>query len=173
MTRARMEGETAVAALNLRRMRESDLDLVTELEAQAYSQPWNAHVFAEELNQPTRTYLVIEDDQTVLGYAGLMVVGTEAHVTTVVVHPDRREDRLGTRLMLGLAAEAIEQGAKSMTLEVRVSNEPAQRLYSRFGMAPVGVRKKYYQDEDAVIMWVHDIEGTDFARRMVEIEESL
>ncbi len=164
---------TGVTALNLRRMREADLEVVTELEAQAYSQPWNAHVFAEELSQPSRTYIVIEDQTEVLGYAGLMVVGTEAHVTTVVVHPDRREDRLGTRLMLALAAEAIEQGAKSMTLEVRVSNKAAQRLYRRFGMAPVGMRRKYYQDEDAMIMWVHDIDGSEFAGRIAEITESL
>jgi ribosomal-protein-alanine N-acetyltransferase len=164
---------TPVSSLNIRPMSEADLELVTVLEEQAYSQPWNARIFAEELRQPTRTYLVIEDDRTVLGYAGLMVVGTEAHVTTVVVHPDRRDDKLGTRLMLGLAAEAITQDAKSLTLEVRASNEPAQRLYRRFGMAPVGVRKKYYQDEDAMIMWVHDIDGTDFAARMVEIGESL
>ena len=164
---------TPVTALNIRRMREDDLGVVTELEAQAYSQPWNAHVFAEELSQPSRSYVVIEDQAAVLGYAGLMIVDTEAHVTTVVVHPDRRDDRLGTRLMLALAAEAIEQGAKSMTLEVRVSNEAAQRLYRRFGMAPVGMRKKYYQDEDAMIMWVHDIDGTEFADRIVEITESL
>ena len=61
---------TAVTALNLRRMRESDIELVTVLEAQAYSQPWNAHVFVEELNQPNRTYLVIEDAEAVLGYGG-------------------------------------------------------------------------------------------------------
>ena len=164
---------TSVTAFRLRRMREADLDVVTELEAQAYSQPWNAHVFAEELSQPSRTYVVIEDETAVLGYAGLMVVGAEAHVTTVVVHPGRRDDRLGTRLMLALAAEAIEQGAKSMTLEVRASNEPAQRLYRRFGMAPVGMRKKYYQDEDAMIMWVHDIDGSEFAARIAEITESL
>ncbi len=164
---------TPVTVLNVRRMREDDLEAVTELEAQAYSQPWNAHVFAEELSQPSRVYVVIEDNATVLGYAGLMLVDTEAHVTTVVVHPDRREDRLGTRLMLALAAEAIGHGAKSMTLEVRVSNEAAQRLYRRFGMAPVGMRKRYYQDEDAMIMWVHDIDGTEFADRIAEITGSL
>lgn len=164
---------TAVTSLNVRQMAEEDVERVTVLEEQAYSQPWNAHIFVEELRQPSRTYLVIEDAHSVLGYAGLMVVGDEAHVTTVVVHPERREDKLGTRLMLGLAAEAIERGAKSMTLEVRASNEPAQRLYRRFGMAPVGVRKKYYQDEDATIMWVHDIDGHEFAARMTEIEESL
>jgi ribosomal-protein-alanine N-acetyltransferase len=164
---------TIVSSLNLRPMTETDVELVTVLEEQAYSQPWNAKVFAEELRQPSRTYLIIEDDRAVLGYAGLMVVGNEAHVTTVVVHPDRRDDKLGTRLMLGLAAEAIEQGARSMTLEVRASNEPAQRLYRRFGMAPVGVRKRYYQDEDAMIMWVHDIDGVEFATRVAKIQESL
>lgn len=164
---------TTVSSLNIRRMQEADVELVTVLEEQAYSQPWNARIFAEELGQPSRTYLVIEDTEAVLGYAGLMVVGTEAHVTTVVVHPDRRDDKLGTRLMLGLAAEAIDRGAISMTLEVRASNEPAQRLYQRFGMAPVGVRKRYYQDEDAMIMWVHDIDGAEFAARITEIQESL
>lgn len=164
---------SAVTSLTIRRMQEADIELVTVLEEKAYSQPWNAHIFVEELRQPSRTYLVIEDTESVLGYAGLMVVGSEAHVTTVVVHPERRDDKLGTRLMLGLAAEAIERGATSMTLEVRASNEPAQRLYRRFGMAPVGVRKKYYQDEDAMIMWVHDIDGPEFAARMTEIAAAL
>ncbi len=115
----------------------------------------------------------IEDEREVLGYAGLMVVGEEAHVTTVVVHPDRREDKLGTRLMLALVSAAKQANAKSLTLEVRASNVAAQRLYQRFGMAPVGVRKKYYKDEDAMIMWVHDIDGDDFAGRVAALEESL
>ncbi len=158
--------------VTIRSMQLEDVGQAEALEKQAYSQPWNAKVFAEELGQASRTYLAADSDEGLLGYAGLMVIGDEAHVTTVVVHPDRREDRLGTRLMLALAGAAIEQGAQSMTLEVRVSNEAAQALYRRFGMAPVGVRKRYYQDEDALIMWVHDIAGPAFAARMASIEEA-
>jgi ribosomal-protein-alanine N-acetyltransferase len=58
-------------------------------------------------------------------------------------------------------------------LEVRVSNRAAQALYQRFGMAPVGVRKAYYQDEDALIMWVHDIDGAEYKHRLRSIEEGL
>ena len=159
--------------VRIRPMELEDVVQAEALEKQAYSQPWNAKVFAEELALESRTYLVADSDEGLLGYAGLMVIGDEAHVTTVVVHPDRREDRLGTRLMLGLASTAIEQGASSMTLEVRASNEPAQALYRRFGMVPVGVRKRYYHDEDALIMWVHDIGGPQFAERMSAIAETL
>lgn len=161
------------ADVTIRPMQLDDVSEAEVLEKQAYSQPWNARVFAEELGHPSRTYLAAVGEEGLLGYAGLMVIGDEAHVTTVVVRPDRREDRLGTRLMLALATAAIEQGAQSMTLEVRVSNQPAQALYRRFGMAPVGVRKRYYHDEDALIMWVHDIGGEVFAERMAAIEETL
>lgn len=163
----------AVTKLSVRHMQAEDLDKVTHLEERAYSQPWNSHVFLDELNQETRSYLVIEDDVHLLGYAGLMVIGDEAHVTTVVVDPEKREDKLGTRLMLALSAEAIRRGAISITLEVRVSNVAAQALYSTFGMSSVGVRKQYYRDEDALIMWVHEINGPHFASRISEIEESL
>ena len=164
---------TPVSELILRPMVSEDLVAVTDLESRAYAQPWSSKVFTDELGQAGRTYLVIEDEHEVLGYAGLMVVGDEAHVTTVVVHPDRREDKLGTRLMLALVAAAKQANARSLTLEVRASNIAAQRLYQRFGMAPVGVRKKYYKDEDAMIMWVHDIDGEDFARRVSALEDSL
>ena len=162
-----------VSQLSIRSMAPEDLHRVADLEAQAYSQPWNAHVFADELGQESRSYLVIEEHDTLLGYGGLMVIGSEAHITTVVVHPDRREDRLGTRIMVALCDEAVNRSATSMTLEVRVSNEAAQSLYRRFGMTPVGVRKKYYRDEDALIMWVHDIDGAAFAERVDAIRGAL
>jgi ribosomal-protein-alanine N-acetyltransferase len=75
--------------------------------------------------------------------------------------------------MMGLVSAVIEQGARSLTLEVRTSNLAAQSLYHRFGMAPVGVRKQYYRDEDALIMWVHDIDSADYAARLDGIREDL
>jgi ribosomal-protein-alanine N-acetyltransferase len=75
--------------------------------------------------------------------------------------------------MLELATAARLAGASSLTLEVRVSNRNAQALYSKFGMAPVGVRKLYYRDEDALIMWVHDIDSSLYAERLDAIREEL
>jgi len=61
-------------------------------------------------------------------------------------------------MMVSLIKSAIEIGARHLTLEVRAANEPARRLYARFGLAPVGVRNRYYGDDDALIMWTHDID---------------
>jgi ribosomal-protein-alanine N-acetyltransferase len=157
----------------IRPLAAEDVSSAARLEAQVYSQPWTENMFREEISQPYRTYLAAEIEGSVAGYGGVMVVGDEAHITTVVVDPTRRGHRLGTRLMLGLVDAALAAEARSLTLEVRVSNEAAQALYRRFGMAPVGVRKQYYRDEDALIMWVHDIDGEEYRERLADIRRSL
>ena len=157
----------------LRPMEVDDIDAAHALEEQVYSQAWSRQVFVEELEQPTRRYVVSEVDDVLAGYGGVMLVGEEAHITTVVVDPTYRQSRVGTRLMLALIDHALAAGAGSLTLEVRASNEAAQALYRRFGMAPVGVRKQYYRDEDALIMWVHDIDGREYGRRLDAIRETV
>lgn len=160
---------TATATVQIRPMTVDDLPAVLELERAAYPQPWSEGVFRDELAAAHRTYLVAELDRRVVGYAGLMVVGDEAHVTSVNVRTDRRSAGIGTRLMVGLVDAAVAAGARSLTLEVRTSNAAAQALYRRFGMAPVGMRKRYYGNEDAVIMWAHDIDGEEYRARLAEI----
>ncbi len=157
----------------IRPMVAEDVVSAARLESQVYTQPWTENMFREEIAQPYRTYLAAEVDGLLAGYGGVMVVGDEAHITTVVVDPTRRGHRLGTRLMLGLVDAALKAEARSLTLEVRVSNEAAQALYRRFGMAPVGVRKQYYRDEDALIMWVHDIDGEEYQERLADIRRAL
>lgn len=157
----------------LRPMEVDDIDAAHALEKQVYSQAWSRQVFVEELEHPTRRYVVSEVDDVLAGYGGVMLVGEEAHITTVVVDPTYRQSRVGTRLMLALIDHALAAGAGSLTLEVRASNEAAQALYRRFGMAPVGVRKQYYRDEDALIMWVHDIDGREYGRRLDAIRETV
>ncbi len=149
------------------------LDEVVEIERRVYPTPWSEETFLEELAAPRRIYLVALLEGEVVGYAGMMLVADEAHVTTVVTEPQRRRERVATRLMLRLAHRAVQSRARSLTLEVRSSNKGAQALYRRFGMAPVGVRKKYYVSEDALIMWVHDIDGPDFQARLDEIAAGL
>ena len=162
-----------MSTIALRPFRVEDIEEAGRLEQSVYSQPWSSGVFADELGQPSRTYVAVDVDDRLAGYGGVMLVDDEAHITTVVVDPELRHERLGTRIMLALVDAAIEAGARSLTLEVRTSNGAAQALYRRFGMAPVGVRKRYYRDEDALIMWAHDIDSADYSDRLAEIRERL
>jgi ribosomal-protein-alanine N-acetyltransferase len=95
-----------------------------------------------------------------------MVIGNEAHITNLLVDPEGRRSGFGNRLMCGLIDAAIEQGAKHLTLEVRSRNEAARSLYAGFGLAPVGVRRDYYGDDDALILWAHDIDSDEYRERV-------
>ena len=159
--------------VGLRSMVAADIETAHALEQRVYPQAWSRQVFLDELEQANRLYVVAEVEGGFVGYGGVMVVGDEAHITTVVVDPEHRKARVGTRLMLALIDHALASGADALTLEVRVSNEAAQALYRRFGMAPVGVRKQYYRDEDALIMWVHDIDSGAYADRLTTIKATV
>jgi ribosomal-protein-alanine N-acetyltransferase len=162
-----------MSTLELRPMTVEDLDAVVELERATYTTPWSEGVFRDELQQPSRRYVVAFDGEAVVGYAGLLTVGEEGHVTTVAVTDGLRSAQLGTRLMLFLVEAALQQEVRHLTLEVRVSNTVAQALYRKFGMAPVGVRKNYYGDEDALVMWVHDVDSPEYAERINRMRSSL
>lgn len=162
-----------VETILIRPLAEADLPAILQIEEATYPTPWTEGIFRDEMAAPGRIYLVAEANGEVVGYAGLMVILPEAHVTSVTVDPQRRGSRIGTRLMLRICQEALAAGANSLTLEVRVSNRNAQALYQRFGMAPVGIRKRYYKDEDALVMWVHDIDSPEYRDRLQQIEGSL
>jgi ribosomal-protein-alanine N-acetyltransferase len=162
-----------VGTVVIRPMTEGDIPSALAIEQSTYPTPWTEGIFRDELGGEGRTYLVADTHSGVVGYGGLLLVLPEAHVTTVTVASAHRGGRVGTRLMLHLAEAARAAGATSLTLEVRASNRPAQALYHRFGMAPVGVRKQYYRDEDALIMWVHDLDGEDYGQRLELVREDL
>ncbi len=163
----------SASALTIRPMGERDIPAVAALEEAIYPQPWPVAVFRDELREEGRIYRVGLVADRIVAYGGLMVVVDDAHITTLAVAPAARRHRLGTRLMLELVDAGLERGARHLTLEVRMSNKGAQRLYSKFGMAPVGVRKDYYRDEDALIMWATDIDAEDYRRRIDQIREGL
>jgi len=150
---------------------------VARLEKLVSTNPWSADLFRGELALPEaqRAYRVARIGGRLIGFGGLMFVVDEAHVTTLTVHPDRRGERIGTRLLAVLVREARARGTKALTLEVRAGNAPAQALYRRFGFAPAGVRKNYYAEvgEDALIMWAHDVDGAEYAARLDAIEAAL
>jgi [ribosomal protein S18]-alanine N-acetyltransferase len=169
-----------LADLEITPMRRRHLRGVLAIEEQVFSTPWSHALFLSELGQPaTRGYQVARVGQDVVGYGGIMLVVGEAHINTIGVLPTYQHRGIGRLLLWHLAHDARDRGAFALTLEVRVSNEPAQALYREFGFAPAGVRKGYYIDpgkstrEDALIMWANDADGPDFARRLDRIESDL
>jgi len=154
-------------------MRRRHLRSVLRIEAQVYARPWSLALFMSELGlRATRSYVVARVGGTVVGYAGLMLSGDDAHVTTIAVDPEWHRHRIGTRLLLFLARESLRREARNLTLEVRVSNHGAQALYLQFGFKPAGIRKNYYQEtnEDALVMWAEDIDTADYRERLLELE---
>jgi [ribosomal protein S18]-alanine N-acetyltransferase len=151
---------------SIRPMQPDDLPLVVALETAQQPRPWSECVFRGELDAENRVYLIVEDEQEIIGFGGVMVIGDEAHVTNILVSDAHRREGLGRELMLSLIESAIASGARHMTLEVRKGNEAARALYSRLGLAPVGVRPRYYGDDDALILWVHDIDRPEYLERL-------
>ena len=162
-----------VGALRIVPMRRRHLRSIVRIEEECYPRPWSATLFLSELAQRSnRRYCAATIGPLVVGYAGLMLVADEGHITTVTVDPAWHRHGIGTLMLLDLARAAPKLGARHLTLEVRAGNAPAQVLYRHFGFAPAGVRRNYYSEtgEDAIVMWVHDIDTEEYAARLATIE---
>lgn len=155
--------------VSLRPMDEPDLTAVVGLEKQSFPEPWSKRMLIEELAQEGRVYRVAEAGGEVIGYAGMSVLGEDAHILTLAVAPAQRQQGIGTQLVAELAQAALELGARHLTLEVRPSNIEALALYASFGFTPVGRRKGYYRNEDAIVMWSTDIDRPAFRRHLAEV----
>jgi ribosomal-protein-alanine acetyltransferase len=143
-------------------MTEADLDDVVALAAAQQPQPWSRRIFEDELAADNRIYLVAEAIGQLAGFGGSMVVGDEAHVTNLLVDEALRRRGIGRRVMVELIVASVEVGARHLTLEVRSANDGARALYSGLGLAPVGVRPSYYGEDDALILWAHDIDRPSY-----------
>ena len=134
-----------------------DIPDVVAIEATAFYDAWNAGMLLNELENELTTYVVMEQEGCLVGYAGFWLVAGEAQVTRVAVAEAERGQGLGTRLTAAMVNKAWELGAESVTLEVRESNLAAQKAYLTCGFASEGIRPNYYEDnhENAVIMWLY------------------
>lgn len=148
-----------------RYMTPEDIDRVLEIEFQSFTLPWSRAAFETELTKNHFSkYVVLILEGTIVGYGGMWMIVDEAHVTNIAIDPQVRGKHLGEALLQRMMVLAISLGAQRMTLEVRVSNKVAQRLYEKMGFTSYGVRKRYYTDnnEDALIMWATlQSRGTD------------
>ena len=168
---ARPELNVIVAPMEL-----ADVASVEAIERASFSAPWPPNAYRTEL-QTNRLahYLVIRVGPQIVGYAGLWLMVDEAHVTTFAIHPDWRRQQLGERLLIALLDIALDRRAAEATLEVRLSNLAARRLYEKFGFRPVGIRPRYYTDnnEDALIMTTERLDGAAMRDRLARLRAAL
>ncbi|SDC89528.1 ribosomal-protein-alanine N-acetyltransferase [Terribacillus halophilus] len=146
------------AQVIVRPMRLADVSAVYAIERASFAVPWSMDIFEREITENTfANYFVIESDGVIAGYCGMWLVIDEAQITNIAILPDYRGQKLGEKLFAHVLEQAIFAGAYRLSLEVRVSNIPAQHLYRKFGLVPGGIRKNYYTDnhEDAIVMWVN------------------
>ncbi|MET8837790.1 ribosomal protein S18-alanine N-acetyltransferase [Micromonospora sp. NPDC004540] len=145
-----------MSQVRLGRFRWWHVDQVLPLEADLFgAEQWSPAMFWNELANGHRYLVATDEDGTVLGYAGLMVVPPdEAWVQNVAVRRDAQRRGIGRLLLEALLAEAARRGVRSTLLEVAADNAPAQRLYAMYGFEPIGVRRGYYQasNTDALVM---------------------
>lgn len=138
-------------------MKLEDLNEVLEIEVLAFATPWSRNSFLYELLENERAiYLTAKNEcDQIMGYVGMWTVCDEGHITNLATHPQYRRQGVAYKLMNELFAVSKEKGVRYLTLEVRRSNTPAQELYQKMGFVHMGVRRKYYLDnnEDALIMW--------------------
>jgi ribosomal-protein-alanine N-acetyltransferase len=141
----------------LRPMKPADLTAVLELERELFGEEaWSRAMLRGELAQQPRSryYLVAEDNEVIVGYAGLLAAGSQGEVLTLAVAGRRWGQGTGSALLEALLAEAARHGCTEVFLEVRTDNVRAQLLYRRYGFVQIGIRRGYYQPSgtDALVM---------------------
>ena len=138
-------------------MTEADVDDVLKVEESSFHITWTRADFEREAKNDMAIYYVARVDGNIAGYAGMWHVVDEGQITNVAVMPEYRQMGIGSLMMEKIIEKAIEKEMTGITLEVKISNYNAQKLYTKYGFKPEGFRKNYYKDtnEDAVIMWKH------------------
>jgi [ribosomal protein S18]-alanine N-acetyltransferase len=151
-------GET----LTIRRCAARDVERVAAIEAVSFSDPWSFETFSAALALRHMRFLVAEDrvaragdgEPALVGYVVAMVMADEGEIADVAVAPGARRRGVARTLIERVAADLMQEGVRSLYLEVRESNAPARALYDAMGFAQVGRRRGYYQlpSEDALLL---------------------
>ena len=162
--------------LTIRPMAIADLGAVQWIEHASFTTPWPPQAYRQELESNRLAhYLVAQLGTEVVAYGGIWLMVDEAHITTFAVHPAYRRRRIGERLLLAMLDLSVDRHAAEATLEVRLSNLAARRLYEKYGFRPVGIRPRYYSDnqEDALIMTTEPLASPVMVDRVVRLRAAL
>lgn len=142
--------------MDFRPMEERDLDAVCAMEQSIFSMPWKREDFQASVNNREHIYVVAEENGEIAGYCGLWMVAGEGQINNVAVREDFRKKGVGYGMLSYLLELGRKENLDAFTLEVRVSNKGAVRLYEKLGFHSAGIRKDFYRKprEDANIMWL-------------------
>lgn len=161
---------TKLLNLSLQHLTADLIEQVVALDRLCFGQLWSAAQYQREFDSPNSDILVLinPDTQAILAYGCVWAIVDEAHITVVAVHPRQRQQGYGQLMLWGLLYTASRRQLARATLEVKVSNQAAIQLYTRFGFAIAGRRKKYYADtgEDALILWKSQLQHANFQQQL-------
>ena len=146
--------------IEVRDLSEEDLDAVCAIEESSFSMPWKREDFTGLIDSESSIYLAILADDKVVGAAGYTFNGFDGYINNVLIDVDYRGQGLGRILLQELLRVGRKNGVPEFTLEVRVSNTPAIKLYESLGFKSEGRRKNFYERpvEDAEVMWLRETE---------------
>jgi ribosomal-protein-alanine N-acetyltransferase len=192
-----------IGPYTIRPMTTGDIPAVVTIDRLSFPTPWPASSYMYELTRNSRSFYYVlvraaepelrsqrrplqtwfrdllgtTDEGRVIGYVGLRLEPRGSHVSTLAVHPDQRGRGLGELLLLTAIGRTLELGLANVTLEVRASNQVAQRLYRKYGFRSTGMHRGYYRDgEDAWLMEA-DLSEPGFeaclAQRRASVEQRL
>jgi ribosomal-protein-alanine N-acetyltransferase len=134
-----------------------DIDAVLAIEEASFTSPWTKEMYLAELENAGISYFYLAKTPLgeIIGFCSFWRVLDELHINNLAVAPEQRRSRVATALLARVLEDGAKMGAVRATLEVRQSNEPAQRLYERFAFTVAGVRRAYYSSpvEDALVLW--------------------
>jgi ribosomal-protein-alanine N-acetyltransferase len=166
--------------LSVRPMTNDDIRAVLRIETLSFSTSWPHNAFTSEINDNRLAHYFVgrlgdSQDGQIVAYGGIWVILEDSHITTIAVHPDWRGRKYGEQMLQHLLQEAVARGASWITLEVRESNELAQRLYRKYGFTIVSKRRAYYSDnnENALVMWAGNLRGELYRNRLEALRTQL
>ena len=141
--------------MTVREMTRADVEAVCRIERERLSMPWPAADLLEMIEADYAHYYVAQEAGQIVGCCGIRNLAGEGEITNVAVAPGARRQGIGRKMMEHLLQEASVHKIEACTLEVRISNIPAIRLYESLGFRGEGVRPRFYEkpQEDALIMW--------------------
>jgi len=140
----------------IRPMHKSDIDAVVLIEHESFGVPWTKAAFEQEMLNSNAHYLVMEEDNRIIGYGGFWQILDEGHFTNLAITPEYRSRGFGKKLIQAMLNYARTIEIAKVTLEVRETNENALKAYVAVGFQIEGKRRRYYTNpvEDAMIMWL-------------------
>ncbi len=162
--------------LTITPMVHADIGPVLRIEGRSFPSTWPANAFVNEIDDNKLAfYYVGKIAGRIVAYGGIWVILEDSHVTTIAVDPDLRGKKLGEEMLIHLLDDAIARGASWITLEVRESNDIAQKLYRKYGFTTVSTRRGYYSDnnENALVMWAGNLKGALYQNRLAVLKAQL